>query len=244
LVHCDGTISHQYLKICKEHKCNVVDKKPGDRLGIDVEYFFEAYNCLYELSTKLTHTLWRKLLKDDLEAADDHLMSLTYDLLESKSFRIADTLLEFACTQKSIFDDTTRSIYIINSALSKYLQNDKEYAKKILDTKDWSSCSYPLKLAQKIILDDFECAYFYMEKIGDKGEVNDSQYKEWPLFSRIRNEVKFKKLYKKIFKEDYKVFERPKKAVHDILSKRLNAKKRKSKIKELDANAVKTESIN
>jgi hypothetical protein len=61
-VHCDGIISNQYLKVCKDHKCDIKNFNVNDRLNVDLKYFTTAYNCLYELSTKLTHTIWRKLI--------------------------------------------------------------------------------------------------------------------------------------------------------------------------------------
>ena len=46
-----------------------------------MKYFENAYKCLYELSTKLTHTIWRKLIKEDMENADRKLNDICYDLI-------------------------------------------------------------------------------------------------------------------------------------------------------------------
>ena len=95
------------------------------RLHVEPEYFKKAYECLYELSVKLTHTIWRKLLKNDLSSADTKLNELCYDLLDSKQFELADILLDFACNQKKHFNETAKNMLIVNKALSQYLQRGK-----------------------------------------------------------------------------------------------------------------------
>lgn len=57
LVHCDGVVSNQYIHNCSEHKCSLGKIKIGDKLKILPEYFSKTYECLYEVSVKLTHTL-------------------------------------------------------------------------------------------------------------------------------------------------------------------------------------------
>lgn len=219
LVHCDGIVSNQYLKNCDEHNCNIEKIQIGDRLGIEIDYFIEAYACLYEMATKLTHTLWRKLLITDLENADKELNDICYHLIDTKSFKIADILLEFACNQKKHFDDLYKNVFIVNAALSKYLQNQKEEAKTILLKKDWSACSDNFKLACAVITENSEKAYELMLKIGENGDVDKSNYKEWPLFKKIRKEKKFKETYYNIFKEEYSVLETPMRPIQNLINK-------------------------
>jgi len=205
LVHCDGVVSNQYIKNCKEHKCQIDKIKVGERLGIEPKYFIDAYNCLYEMAVKLTHTIWRKLLISDLKEADRELNDVCFHLINTNSFELADILLEFGCEQKRHFNDSLKNVFIINGSLSKYLQDEKEEAKQILDKKDWSASSDDFKLAYAVLTDDYETAYEVMIKIGDTGDVDKSDYKQWPLFNKIREEEKFKETFKEIFKEEYSV---------------------------------------
>ncbi|MFF5382417.1 hypothetical protein [Pedobacter suwonensis] len=217
LVHCDGVVSSQYLSVCAQNDIES-KSKVGQELKVSIEYFKSAYLTLYEICSKLTHTLWRKFLPEKLEDADDSLNTICYNLLISKSFKIADILLDFACKQKAHFDDQSKSIFIINAALSKYLQNDDESALKCLNQKDWSSTGYTFKLAVSIISKKYDESFVLMRKIGADGEVKQSFYQEWPLFTKIREQEEFKSIYKELFNDDYKVIEIPQRPIFDLMS--------------------------
>lgn len=225
LVHCDGVVSNQYVKNCLEHKCKIDKIKVGERLGAEPQYFSNAYECLYEIATKLTHTIWRKLLIADLKDADRELNDVCLHLINTKFFELADILLEFGCNQKQHFNDSLKNVFIVNGALSKHLQEKKEEAKQILDKKDWSASSDDFKLAYAVLTEDYERAYEIMIKIGDKGEVDKSDYKQWPLFNKILKEERFKEIFKSIFKEDYSVMETPMRPVQELINKELKKDK-------------------
>jgi len=98
--------------------------------------------------------------------------------------------------------------------------------------KDWSASGREFKLANAILLDNYEEAYKIMEKIGSKGEVDSLDYREWPLFLKIRKKQEFKKVYKKIFKKDYKIIETPMKPSQEII-KKMKAKIQKTPVKQI-----------
>jgi len=225
LVHCDGIISNQYIKNCCEHKCDISKTKVGERLDIPLQYFIDAYRCLYEISVKLTHTLWRKLAKSDMKNADRDLNDICFKLINNEAFHLADILLTFGYEQNYHFNDALKNVFVINAALSKYLQNKKEEAKKVLESKDWSAASDDFKLAYEVLTDNYEKAYHLMKKIGKNGDVDKSDYKEWPLFISIRKEEKFKTTYKSIFREDYKVLETPMRPVQELINKEIGKSK-------------------
>lgn len=225
LVHCDGVVSNHYIKNCLEHKCDVDTVKVGDRLGTKQDYFLNSYKCLYEIATKLTHTIWRKLMPSDLKNADTSLNEIGYNLINSESFQLADLLLDFGVKQTKHFNDSLKNVFIINCSLSKYLQNKKDEAKLILDKKDWSASSNDFKLAYAVLTDDYEVAYDIMQKIGNNGEINSTAYKEWPLFNIIRKERKFKEVFKSIFEEDYSVMETPMRPLQELITKEMRKDK-------------------
>jgi hypothetical protein len=137
-------------------------------------------------------------------------------LINTNSFLLADILLEYGCTQDIYSNKYFKNYFIINSALSKYLQNKKDEAKQILVKKDLSASNDALKIAYAVLTDDFERAYEIMIEIGDSGEVDKSDYKQWPLFNIIRKEDKFKETYRTIFKEDYTVMETPMSPIQEL----------------------------
>jgi len=230
LVHCDGIVSNQYIKNCSEHKCNIDKIAVGIRLDVPPNYFSKAYECLYEIAVKLTHTLWRKLIKDDLKDADRRLNDICFRLISSGALELADILLHFSCEQRKHYNDSFKNVFIINKALSKYFQKKTNEVKEILDTKDWSASSDDFKLAYEVLTENFEEAYLIMKKIGKNGDVDQSDYKQWPLFSKIRKEEKFKSTYKSIFEEDYKVLETPMRPVQELINKEIKANKELKKI--------------
>ena len=208
-VHRSGIVSSHYLKVCKENGINISNLKVNDQLDISLDYFNETHKCLFELATKLTHTIWRKLLKNDLKAADRNLIAISYELLCNRQFNLADILLEFACSQKKVSEQKVANIFTVNKALSFYLQGNKEKCQTVLNSQDWSASSSEFKLAKLVLNENFEEACQLMKKIGADGDVLKSQYMTWPLFTFIRNEEIFKKTYLDIFGEEYSRLELP-----------------------------------
>jgi len=216
-VHCDGVVSNQYLKNCIDNKCLIDGVELNQRLTVEPLYFEKAYECLFELSVKLTHTIWRKLLIEDLKEADGRLNEICYELLNSRKFRLADVLLDFACKQKKHFNDSTKNVLIVNKALSQYMQNKKDNATDIINGKDWSASRDDFRLAYIILNDKYEEAFDLMRKIGNDGDVDKVAYKTWPLFLKIRKEEKFKQIFKEIFNEEYTIQEKPKRPVQELI---------------------------
>jgi len=216
-VHCDGVVSSQYLKVCGENQCLDPEISLNQRLSIPIEYFNKTYNVLFELATKLTHTIWRKLLKDDMKEADRRLNDVCIELINSRQLILADEILKFACGQKRHFNDLFKNVFVVNRALSKYLNGDKDKAMKIVNEKDWSASSDDFKLAHLTISELYEEAYKLMLKIGKKGEVSREDYKTWPLFARLRKEDKFKETYKKIFDEEYTIMDIPNRPIQNLI---------------------------
>ncbi|WP_373060389.1 hypothetical protein [Zunongwangia sp. H14] len=238
LVHCDGVVSNQYLKNCKEHKCKTDNIKVGDRLNVKPEYFTEAYKALYEISVKLSHTIWRKLIISDLKEADRKLNDICFDLLDSKSFELADILLSFGYKQNKHFNESLKNVFVINAALSKYLQGEQKECEKILKIKDWSASSDDFKIANAILLEEYETAYSLMIKIGANGEIDKTDYREWPIFTKIRKEKEFQETYKNIFEEDYAVLDTPKRPVQELVEREL---KRNEELKKKTVKKEKSE---
>ena len=220
-VHCDGVVSSQYLKVCEKHNVDLSDIKVNQRLSIDPEYFNKAYDCLFELAVKLTHTLWRKLLKEDLKNADRHLNDICFELLSNRQFGLADNLLKFACDQNNFFNDALKNVFVVNRALSMYLQNKPEDAKSIINQKDWSASSDDFKLAHLVLNENYDECYTLMKKIGKDGKVDKENYRTWPLFLKLRKEDRFKETYKEIFGEEYKVVDIPQRPIQEIIEEEI-----------------------
>lgn len=208
--HCGGIVSNQYLSICRKNGLSIDEShKVGCELEASQEYLAKAYLCLYELGVKLTQVIWRKLIPKDLEEADAHLNEICYDLICEEEYDLSDILLEFATnTLKKHYNENITRIFLVNKALSKRLNGNREAASNIIEKIDWSASSNDFKLAKELLVGDLKKVIELMQKIGRKGEIIDkSSYRTWPLFKELRTNREFKKVFRKIYKEDYELKE-------------------------------------
>jgi len=94
-----------------------------------------------------------------------------------------------------------------------------------------SACSDEFKLSFEIISENYKAAYSLMKKIGKNGSVNKTEYKEWPLFKKIREKGEFKKIYKEIFNEDYSIKETPRRPLFELIKKYKHEHSKQKKLK-------------
>jgi hypothetical protein len=202
-VHSNGTVSSQYLEVCKRHGSTVdPDLNPGKMLSVSRHYFETAHECLFEIGVKLAQVLWRKLKPDDLELADGNLLSVGYELLEEGRYRLARCLLDFSTeTLKRHGKEEHRLSMTINRAQAYKWSGDDVTARKIIGDEDWSATALKFQLAQAVLLDDINRVINIMIKIGANGEIDKTAYREWPLFKELRKVADFSKTFENIFGE-------------------------------------------
>jgi hypothetical protein len=201
-VHNRGVVTDQYLTVCRKHGVSLDGIQRGVELGITPVYFRQAYECIFEIGVKLAHVLWRKQLPDDVEAADKNLISVIYDLICAKHYRLARVLADFSTeTLKKHASDETKRIKIINRAQTyRWLDQKAESVKQIKDV-DWTASSYQFRLGAAVLLDTYDEGARLMRLIGAKGEVSKSDYRDWPLFRDFRDTAAFKEAFQEIFGE-------------------------------------------
>lgn len=203
--HCDGIVTKQYVTACTEAGYNF--PKPveiGDQLKIGAKYFFESCRIVTEVGAMLGHTLWRKCLPDDLEAADKHLHTLIFDYLHMEHFPNAILLSKFALNLPKISNDQMDRINTVNYAIALRGIGEKQASKNILDKKDWSASIYDFKLAYAVLTDDYAEAEKLMIKIGPKSDMLiEMSYHDWPLFKEFRESPEFFSGYEKVYGYKY-----------------------------------------
>ncbi len=201
-VHTDGEVSSQYINVCKKHGVSIdKDCIVGKRLSVSQDYFQRACEILFELATKLTHTVWRKLNIDELSIADNKLNNVCYDLLKEEKYELAKKLLSFALSFKKHSSQQKKLMFTINIAIAYKWGGEEEKALKILSETDWSACDKSFKLASTVLLDKFDEAAKIMKRIGIGEEVEKTDYKEWPVFKDFRKSPQFLEAYKEVFGE-------------------------------------------
>ena len=227
-VHCNGVISRQYIDVCNQNGVkNLENLKLGDKLQVPPAYFSKCYSVLFEIGVKLGQVLWRKLLPDQLEDADNHLNNVCFELLKKGHNKLALNLLTFATyTLKKHFNQEILLIFTINKALAYYLSDKKEKSKEILSKTDWSATSHNFKLAVAILTEENEKALEIMRVIGSNEDViSKESYLDWPLFKEIRETKEFKRLFNEIFKEEMVFVESKPKGLEEILLEHQSLKK-------------------
>jgi hypothetical protein len=202
-VHSDGIVSSQYLKVCREHEVALDgETKQGSQLEVPHPYFKTAYEAIFEIGVKLGQVLWRKLKPSEIDAADANLTSLCYELLKEKRYRLAQKLLDFACSPAMKHaDDKSRLIFLVNRAQAYKWDGESEKALSIVASQDWTATGAMFQLAEAVLRDNYTEAVRLMESIGSKGEPDKSAYKTWPLFRQIRKTKEFGETFEKIFGE-------------------------------------------
>ena len=203
-VHTNGRVSSQYLKVCKDRPFDHKDKDVmiGEELSATPTYVEHCYNILFEIGVKLGQVLWRKI-ENDLEKADDSLIDIGYDLLKSKKYLLARVILDFASKPYvKHFNKETEYVLCVNRALAYYLQEDKENCSSIINEIDWSGAELKFRLANKVLLEQYDDASGLMKKIGNNNEIRLG-YMEWPLFNNFRKTQQFKDAFKEIFGCDF-----------------------------------------
>ncbi|MGD0338632.1 MAG: hypothetical protein ABSB78_07560 [Bacteroidota bacterium] len=210
-VHCDGVITKQYLEVCRKHNVQIPDGlKIGDTLSVSKDYFGQSYRCILEIGVKLGHVLWRKLFPDQLEDADDRLNDVCFDLLSTESYELAENLLTFATsTLKKHSSDIIRRVFVINLAIANKWQGKENVCQQILKDEDWTACEDRFQLAIAVLQNRFKDAAKIMVAIGPDGKLSIEDYSEWPLFRDFRKYPEFLKAYKRVFRKEFTLEEKP-----------------------------------
>ncbi len=201
LVHCDGIVSSQYISVCRKHGIPLADiPQIGTKLESNNIYITNSYRCLYELGTKLTHVLWRKLLPANLDDSDSSLIEISYNLIHEEDYDLAARILDFStCTLKKWKSDSNRRVFVINRAQTYYHSGIPEKCKDILNKEDWSSCSDEYQICVAVLLSDYYKAVQIMKRIGNTGPISEADYLDWPVFRDFRLSNEFSTTFEEIF---------------------------------------------
>lgn len=204
-VHCGGVVSKQYLTVCKNHGVMLQDNlKSGDQLTIQPSYFKKAFECIYEISIKLGHVLWRKLKPEQLDISSYSLHETTFDLLYHERYNLAIKLLTFSTEiMKKYSSDSSRRVDRINLAIAYKFSGKEKEMNDVLSTDDWSACGENFEIAILVLNNEIDKAAKLMKIIGTEGKVRKEDYASWPLFKEFRKSKEFLQSYRELFGDDF-----------------------------------------
>ena len=66
-------------------------------------------------------------------------------------------------------------------------------------SEDWTASNDVFRLADAVLLDDFERAASHMRRIGRESSPTEADYKEWPLFPWFRQSKEFETVFEEVF---------------------------------------------
>lgn len=203
-VHASGRVSQQYLAVCSKHGVTLPKEvQKGTVLDAAPKYFEEARRCVSEIGIKLGQVLWRKVAPEQLDLADSNLIALSYELIADEQYAFAVVLLDFATeTLKKHASEVNRRTFVINRAQAYKWLGDQARANAILDAEDWSASADRFALCAAVIREDIDLTLQLVARIGRTGEVRKSDYRDWPVFRRLREEDRFRAEFRKIFGEE------------------------------------------
>jgi hypothetical protein len=206
LAHTGGKVSSQYLANCRAHNCQISEGiKLGDILSVDDSYFQSSVDCVYEISFKLCHVIWRKLRPNEREKADETLIADANHLISSGRYLLAAKLLDFYISgmNKKYSSERKRLEATIALAQAYKASGDQEKCRTIIGGQDWSASAPDLLIFTLVLQDNFSEAAKNMRKLGKIGNFSKTDYAELPIFSQFRETVHFRDAYKDIFEEDF-----------------------------------------
>lgn len=207
LVHADGVVNGNYINSCKNNG-HVIDPSLsiGDRLHVEPDYYESACDCVAEIGIKLCQVMWRRILPEDIGQADTSIISVSYNLLLSGEYGLAEQILRFAASPPFKCISYENELYLrVNLAISLKSQNRETECLEILNEVDWSALSNLFKMANLVLREQNDEAEELMRHIGQDGRPSKAEYANWPLFKWFRKTDQFKRAYEDVFGEPFKI---------------------------------------
>lgn len=183
LVHNSGVVNTYYLDRVSGEKL----PPEGIQLRASQNYLRNALDVMTIAGVKIGIAVARKVLKarECLDEVDHYLSHVTYDQMVDGRYRVA---YEIGMLQgASARDAGTRLIGQVNAWLSlKNLSGVEKIAAEI-EMWDVSTLESRFKLAKLALLDHEAEAYDLVKKLIDRGELEPSEWMNWPLLATIRS---------------------------------------------------------
>jgi hypothetical protein len=203
LTHNGGICSEQYLSMCEREGYRFeVKPERGTDLNPDGKYFGETLFVITKVAFMLSHTLWRKLLPNEIAEADSAMNIIIFHLLEKERWKYAAELGKFGLSEdmRRKASDIDIRIRVVNTAIALVHTGDKDLALKTINAIDWTASLRDFQLAIAILREDYNSAAILMRSIGKRGELIDQlAYHGWPLFYDFREQRQFLEAYEAVY---------------------------------------------
>ena len=203
VAHGETKFTQRYAQICLANDHKGSDKIVGKTIELTPKYLNQSLDILTEFNILLNFSFWRKERGKDEAELFSKLNGAAYDLIGEGRNRLAAYILEYALSLKNTaVTNETRLMMIVNQASAYRHMDNSDHCNKILDPEDWSASSPKFRISVAALRSDVDQVVSLMNAAFLAGEVQKESFVEWPVFSFVRGEFKFRSEFKKIFKEE------------------------------------------
>lgn len=206
-VHSNGIVSKQYLKICSKYSALDVNIKEGDKLSVDDDYFAKSYNVLYVVAFMLSQTLlnavYLKKYAGTESGIDKFFINQVFELICDSNFKVAIRMSEFVLQPVFRHKAWDKAFIALNLAQAYKWKGDEQKCLHTLQNEDWTAASNDLCVPKLVLEEKYDEVYILMKDIGMRSHIlTINNYREWPIFKKIREEKEFAEVFREIFGED------------------------------------------
>ena len=202
IAHGNNVINMRYAKNCNRHKFKVGEDQVGKQLSLSEDYLSRSSDRLLEFGLSLMFVLWLKHYKDSKETAYKSFNHLAYELIKDGQSRVAVRLLDLALFRQSLSaSDRVEKMMTINLANAYKKLGDDEKAKEIIAEVDWSAATDDFQICIAAIEQDIERFVELMTRVSQAKLLRKSDFREWPVFDRVREEQSVREKFEEIYGE-------------------------------------------
>lgn len=202
LAHGESHFTQRYRNICDRHGKSEFICSVGDQIDLNEEYLLHSADTLLEFLLLVTFSLWRKHFDEQEELAFSALNNSAFKLIVEGRSNTANSLLEFGLSLTNVrCSEIVRRMMIINRANALKKMGETEESLKVLDSVEWGAAADNFRICEAAVRDDVDAVVAKMDVVSRSGAMIADDFRDWPVFDAIRENIKFQSEFEKVFSE-------------------------------------------
>lgn len=207
-VHTNGKISTQYVAICKKYNAPIGDCEIGTTLTIDKEYFLLSYRTLYKMAVMLTAVVANKYCpqhyKKFYEELDKLMINHIFYMINEQELSMAIEVSQYILSSPFKHKQQDKCYIILNLAQAYKWNGQEDKCIETLSQEDSSAWKPDLLIPKLSLEENYPDVYENMRSLGKTGKIlHPKEYREWPIFQKLREQKEFLSIFKEIFGENF-----------------------------------------
>lgn len=207
IVHNSSIVNKKYIS----RTGNPFDFKVGDKINIKKDYFIKSCKEFFLAGIILSYNCWGKWDKDSASEAIQEIMQESFDLLKNEDYELVERFTQYlerlVPRNEDEEDSLLRTKFNRLIALKKNGKTN-ELQKEIKNIKVGTS-SPVFKLAFAILTDKHDGIIDIAHQAKALGDIDIDKYRDWPIFSFIREEEELNAKFELLLADTSKAKETP-----------------------------------